>query len=87
MTIPLLDLSVQHQPIQAELMAAIERVLSSQGFILGPDVAKLEERVAAYSQARYGIGVSSGPSLPRPSGAPAGEGRGRDRARWTAGYP
>jgi dTDP-4-amino-4,6-dideoxygalactose transaminase len=60
MTIPLLDLSVQHTPIQAELKAAIERVLSSQAFILGPDVAKLEERIAAYSQTRYGIGVSSG---------------------------
>lgn len=60
MTIPLLDLSAQHQPIQAEIMAAIERVLSSQAFILGPEVTKLEERVAAYSQARAGIGVSSG---------------------------
>ena len=60
MTIPLLDLSVQHKPIQAELKAAIERVLSSHAFILGPDVAKLEERIAAYSQTRYGIGVSSG---------------------------
>jgi dTDP-4-amino-4,6-dideoxygalactose transaminase len=60
MTIPLLDLSAQHQPIHAELMAAIERVLSSQAFILGPDVTKLEERIAAYSQARAGIGVSSG---------------------------
>lgn len=60
MTIPLLDLSAQHQPIQAEIMAAIEQVLSSQAFILGPEVTKLEERVAAYSQARAGIGVSSG---------------------------
>jgi dTDP-4-amino-4,6-dideoxygalactose transaminase len=60
MKIPLLDLSAQHQPIQAELMAAIERVLSSQAFILGPEVTKLEEQIAAYSQARYGIGVSSG---------------------------
>ena len=60
MTIPLLDLSAQHQPIHAELMAAIERVLSSQAFILGPDVTKLEERIAAYSQASAGIGVSSG---------------------------
>jgi dTDP-4-amino-4,6-dideoxygalactose transaminase len=60
MTIPLLDLNAQHQPIHAELMAAIERVLSSHAFILGPEVTKLEERIAAYSQARAGIGVSSG---------------------------
>ncbi len=60
MTVPLLDLSAQHKPIQAELMAAMQRVLESQAFILGPEVAKLEERIATYSQARYGIGVSSG---------------------------
>ncbi len=60
MTVPLLDLSAQHQPIQAELLAAMQRVLESQAFILGPEVTKLEERVAAYSKARFGIGVSSG---------------------------
>lgn len=60
MPIPLLDLSAQHQPIHAELMAAIEQVVSSQAFVLGPEVTKLEERIAAYTQARAGIGVSSG---------------------------
>jgi dTDP-4-amino-4,6-dideoxygalactose transaminase len=35
-------------------------VFRSQAFILGPDVAKLEERVAAYCQTKHGIGVSSG---------------------------
>lgn len=60
MAVPLLDLSAQHKPIQAELMAAIQQVLESQAFILGPEVTKLEERVAAYSQTRYGIGVTSG---------------------------
>jgi dTDP-4-amino-4,6-dideoxygalactose transaminase len=41
-------------------MAALEQTFRSQAFILGPEVAKLEERVAAYSQTRFGIGVSSG---------------------------
>ncbi|HYY58326.1 MAG TPA: DegT/DnrJ/EryC1/StrS family aminotransferase [Pyrinomonadaceae bacterium] len=34
--------------------------MESQHFILGPEVSALEEEVAAYSQCRYGIGVSSG---------------------------
>jgi dTDP-4-amino-4,6-dideoxygalactose transaminase len=41
-------------------MAALEQVFRSQAFILGPAVTKLEERVASYSQARHGIGVTSG---------------------------
>ncbi|MFO0773146.1 MAG: DegT/DnrJ/EryC1/StrS family aminotransferase [Nitrospiraceae bacterium] len=60
MTVPLLDLHAQHGPLQAEILAAITRVLESQAFILGPEVVRLEEAVAAYSQAGYGIGVSSG---------------------------
>jgi dTDP-4-amino-4,6-dideoxygalactose transaminase len=38
----------------------IEQVCASQGFILGPEVRRLEEAVAAYSQCRLGVGVSSG---------------------------
>lgn len=60
MGVPLLDLNAHHEPLQQEILAALERTFRSQGFILGPDVAKLEERVAAYCQAKYGIGVTSG---------------------------
>ena len=60
MTIPLLDLQAQHQPIQDELKAAMARVLDSGTFILGPEVAALEAEIAAYSQCAHGIGVSSG---------------------------
>lgn len=60
MGVPLLDLKAHHEPLHQEVMAALEQTFRSQAFILGPDVAKLEERVAAYSQARHGIGVSSG---------------------------
>ena len=60
MGVPLLDLKAHHEPLHHEVMAALEQTFRSQAFILGPEVAKLEERVAAYSQARFGIGVSSG---------------------------
>jgi dTDP-4-amino-4,6-dideoxygalactose transaminase len=60
MKVPLLDLKAQHDPIQQEVLDAIAQVLRSQAFILGPDVQKLEERVASYCRAQFGIGVSSG---------------------------
>jgi len=60
MQVPLLDLKPQYKPLAAEIQAAIERVCASQGFILGPAVKELEAGIAAYSQCRFGIGVSSG---------------------------
>jgi len=58
--IPLLDLRPQHEPLHKELLAAIERVICENGFILGPEVAALEARVAADCKARFAVGVSSG---------------------------
>ncbi len=58
--VPLLDLKAQYVTIQDEVRAAMDRVLDSQYFILGPEVKALEEEVAAYSHCQYGIGVSSG---------------------------
>jgi dTDP-4-amino-4,6-dideoxygalactose transaminase len=60
MKVPLLDLKQQYAPLAAEIQAAIARVCDSQAFILGPSVKELETSVAAYSQCRFGIGVSSG---------------------------
>ena len=60
MGVPLLDLKAQHEPLHKEIMAAIEQTFRSQAFILGPEVSKLEERVASYCQTSHGIGVSSG---------------------------
>ena len=60
MGVPLLDLKAHHEPLHKEIMAALEQVFRSQAFILGPEVGKLEERVAAYCQTKYGIGVTSG---------------------------
>jgi dTDP-4-amino-4,6-dideoxygalactose transaminase len=58
--VPLLDLRPQYEPLAGEMLAAIERVCASQHFILGPAVKQLEAAVAAYSQCRFGVGVSSG---------------------------
>ena len=58
--VPLLDLKAQHETIRAEVMSAVERVLESQHFILGPEVTGLEEEVARYSETQFAIGMSSG---------------------------
>jgi dTDP-4-amino-4,6-dideoxygalactose transaminase len=60
MNVPLLDLKAHHQPLCKELLAAIEQVLDRNNFILGSEVGELEEKIAAYSQTRFGVGVSSG---------------------------
>ncbi|HEY6085666.1 MAG TPA: DegT/DnrJ/EryC1/StrS family aminotransferase [Nitrospira sp.] len=60
MGVPLLDLAAHHEPLHKEIMVALEQVVRSQAFILGPEVSKLEERVASYCQTRAAIGVSSG---------------------------
>ncbi len=58
--VPLLDLKAQYATIRQEIREAIDNVIESQYFILGPEVAALEEEIAAYSQCKFGIGVSSG---------------------------
>lgn len=58
--IPLLDLKAQYANIRGDILGAIERVIESQNFILGPEVEALEGEIAAYSQCEFGIGVSSG---------------------------
>ncbi len=60
MKVPLLDLGLQHQTLKAKFTDAFDRICESHQFILGPEVAQLEERVAGYCQCAHGIGVSSG---------------------------
>jgi dTDP-4-amino-4,6-dideoxygalactose transaminase len=58
--VPLLDLKAQYTPIRREIESAIRKVCDSQWFVMGPNVVELEEKIAAYSNATHGIGVSSG---------------------------
>jgi len=60
MKVPFLDLKAQYQKIKRDIDQAISEVISEQHFILGPKVEALEKTIAAYSVARYGIGVASG---------------------------
>ena len=58
--VPMLDLAAQYRSIQDEIHAAINRVLESQHFILGPEVKALEQEVARYCDRKFGVGVASG---------------------------
>ncbi len=60
MHVPLLDLKPQYAAIRAEVEQAMERVLTSQQFILGPEVSALEQELADYCGVAHAIGVSSG---------------------------
>ena len=60
MAVPLLDLKAQYQNIKDEIDEAVQRVFTSQGFILGPEVEACEQALAAYCGSPHAIGVSSG---------------------------
>lgn len=58
--IPMLDLRVQFESIEAEVRAAINDVLASQQFVLGPQGTELEQEIAQACGVQCGIGVASG---------------------------
>ncbi len=60
MNVPLLDLKEQNALLRPEIEAALGRVLDSNGFILGGEVAELEKELAAYCGVKHAIGCASG---------------------------
>ena len=58
--VPFLDLKAQHDPIRAELLAAIGDVIDRNAFAGGPFVAKFEEEFAAFCRASHAVGVGNG---------------------------
>lgn len=57
---PLLDLRGQYAPLRDEILAAIARVCDSQRFIMGPEIAALEEELSAMLGVSHSVAVSSG---------------------------
>jgi len=60
MKVPLLDLAEQNQALRLEIEAALGRVLDTNGFILGAEVAALEKELAEYCGVKYAIACASG---------------------------
>ena len=55
-----IDLNAQQARIKTQIDEAIQKVLSHGKYILGPEVTELEERLAAYTGAKYCITCANG---------------------------
>lgn len=60
MKIPTLDLTRNYERIREEVADALEEVLESQYFILGPVEKAFEEEISAYLGGAQAIGCASG---------------------------
>ena len=58
--IPFVDVAAQRRRLGARIDAAIARVLAHCQFIMGPEVAALEEQLASFCGARHALGCASG---------------------------
>jgi dTDP-3-amino-3,4,6-trideoxy-alpha-D-glucose transaminase len=60
LSVPLFDTSGPLEPLRGDLRAAIDRVLDSERYILGPEVSAFEAEFAAYCGAEHAVGVANG---------------------------
>jgi len=58
--VPLVDLVAQYRTIKDEVLPAIQAVIESQQFVMGPAVPRLESAVAQLAHAKHGIACASG---------------------------
>ena len=58
--IPFVDLKAQYQALKPQIQERINRVLEHGQYIMGPEVAELEQKLAAYTGAKHCITVASG---------------------------
>lgn len=59
-SVPLLDVGRGNGAVREKILAAISEVCDSGRFLHGPEVVRLEERIAGICQARHAIGCASG---------------------------
>lgn len=60
MNIPFLDLGAAYRELKTEIDTAIQRVLDSGWYILGPEVEAFEAEWAAYCEAGHAVGLANG---------------------------
>jgi dTDP-4-amino-4,6-dideoxygalactose transaminase len=59
-SIPYVNIAAQHRQLRAELLDAVERVLTHGQFVLGPEVAEFERRFAEMCGVPCAVGVGNG---------------------------
>lgn len=57
---PFLDLKAEYATMKEEIGTAVEKVLESQQFIMGPEVRQLEDEIAAFIGSHFALGCASG---------------------------
>lgn len=60
MRVPLYDLKAQNGPLKAQILAAIDNVMTHQRFVMGEEIGAFESEMAAYCGAGHAVAVSSG---------------------------
>ena len=55
-----IDLKTQFERIEADVCKRVDEVLHSQRYIMGPQIAEMEEKLAAYAGTKYAFSCSSG---------------------------
>jgi dTDP-3-amino-3,4,6-trideoxy-alpha-D-glucose transaminase len=60
MSVPLFDAATPRAPLREKLRAALDRVLDTERFVLGPEVAAFERELAAYCGTSNAVGVANG---------------------------
>jgi dTDP-4-amino-4,6-dideoxygalactose transaminase len=58
--VPFIDLRAQYAALRHEIRAAIDGVLESQQFVLGPHGEALERDLAAYCDAKFAVALANG---------------------------
>lgn len=55
-----IDLKTQFERIEDDVFSRVSTVLQSQKYVMGPEIAELEEKLAEYAGVRHAISCSSG---------------------------
>ena len=58
--VPLLDLVAQYRAIKDDVLPAVQAVIESQQFVMGPSIPRLETAIAGLGHAKHGIACASG---------------------------
>ncbi len=60
MSVPLLDVNAQNHPLEAQFTEAFKRIFRLGHFIMGQEMADFERELAALTESKHAIGISSG---------------------------
>jgi dTDP-4-amino-4,6-dideoxygalactose transaminase len=60
MSIPFIDLKTQYQRVETAVKTGIDAVLEHGAYVMGPEIAELEQRLSSFSAVRHAVGCASG---------------------------